>query len=121
MTTCVGKNYDGIWFRHDDFPSNIQHDVDCRKGGCWPSATSHIYTEAGLSKAEVIQKSHAMICDDPTNVICEVTWWAHGYTLKVWRVDASSRMLFVRGSGDHALVYSAERFRFRNQVDASIW
>lgn len=119
--TATEVKMDSRWFGHNDFETPVEHDIDCRVGGCWPSRTSHYLSETGLNKADVMRKTHELVSRDPKNTVCEITWWAHGYTYKVWKADENSNMLFVRGSGDHALVFSTERFRYRNQIESTTW
>lgn len=121
MSCSVVAQNQERWFGHNDFETAIEHDIDCRVGGCWPSQTVHFHYETNLSKREVMRKTHEWVSQDPKNIICEITCWGHGYTFKVWKADEKANMLFVRGQGDHALVYSTERCIFRQKINNALW
>jgi len=111
----------GRWFGHKDFQAPEKHDIDCRTGGCWPSRTQPFTQGSGLTKHQVMEKTYELVLSNPREIICEITHWAHGYSYRAWRVDENAIMNFVRGTGDHALVYSTGSFRLANKVANSCW
>jgi len=118
---CSVVQRDERWFGHNDFKTSVEHDVDCRMGGCWPSRKAPFHAESGLNKEEVMKKTHEWVAKNPKNHICQISWCGLGYSYKVWDADECANMLFVRGGGDHALVYSMEKCNFRNKIDNCTW
>ena len=117
----VVAEHNSRWFCYEDFVPGAKHDVHCKTGGCWPSRTTYFLSENGLTKEEVMRKTYDLVSHNPQEIICEITRWAYGYTFKAWKVDEHANMIFVRGNGDHALVFSKGDFRFSNQVANSTW
>ena len=110
------------WFTHKDFACASKHDIVCTLGACWPSSTQWFISESGLTKEEVIRKTEKLISDDMRNHICEITHWVlQGYSYKAWKTEDNKSMLFIRGGGDHALVFSSGKFRFHQQIQNVTW
>jgi len=113
----------GRWFGHNDFDTREEHDIDCRTGGAWPSRHEAFAKGNGLTKEQVMQTTWDLVKQNPKEIVCEIVHWAHGYSWKAWKVDDSAvtGMNFVRGSGDHALVYSMGQFRLKEKIERSCW
>merc|ERR1712168_679397 len=120
-TAIMRRSNEGVWFKHADLEHPEKHDIECRTGACWPSRSQPFTGGEGLTKENVMQVTYELVNKNPKEIICEGVHWATGYSYKAWRVEDSSIMNFIRGTGDHAFVYSPGHFRLRHKVDRSCY
>ena len=95
--------------------------------GYWPQDSAQLVFSAcfdtiDLTREQAYEKALEIIMVNPRYRICEISWCVGDkYTVRCWKADATEKMEFESGKGEHVLFYSKMIFKWKDDIPTNEW